>query len=259
MKDTRSSQWNQRLRTARLAITLALAALFLAALVWGLDIPQVHADPGTLYVDWATGQDIGTCGETAAPCETISYTLNSRAGEGDTILIAEGTYTENLSIMGITVTLRGGYTIAGGQWLPNTGDTIVHGGDADRVFVIRYSNSVLENLTITGGDAPPAEPYGGGVFVSAGNVTIRSSTITGNGDADWSMGIEVNDDYGQAHLTLESSTVSYNWGGGLHLWSSAAGTSVEVQDSTFVGNRSGNGGGIGLEQDSPAVIENSSF
>lgn len=258
MKNVKLAQSNQGLRAARLGITIGLATLFFAGLLWGLrETPLAHADPGTLYVDGATGQDIGTCGTTGTPCETISYTLNSQAGEGDTILIAEGTYTENLTITGITVTLRGGYTISGTQWLAGTGETVVHGNDAGRVFFIHGSNSVLENLTITGGDAPPAEPWGGGLWVTGGDVTIRYSTITGNGDVDWSMGIEVNDDYGPAHLTLESSTVSYNFGGGLHLWSGGAGTSAEVQDVTFIGNRSGTGGGIWLENGPSAVIMNS--
>jgi hypothetical protein len=239
-----------------LGITVGLAMLFLAALLWGLQkTSPVHADPGTLYVDGITGQDINTCGTTAGPCQTISYTLNSRAGEGDTILIAEGTYTENLTITGITVTLRGGYAISGTQWLTDTGETVVDGNDAGRVFFIHGSNSVLENLTITGGDAPPLEAWGGGLWVTDGDVTIRSSTITGNGDADWSMGVEVNDDYGPAHLTLVSSTVGHNTGNGLHLY--GGGASAEVRDTTFTGNVASNGGGILIEHGSSAAINSS--
>lgn len=259
MKNATLTQVNQGPRVAWLGITIVLATLFFAILLWGLrEAVLACADPGTLYVDGATGQDIIACGTTGTPCETISYTLNSRASEGDTILIAEGTYTENLTIAGITVTLRGGYTIAGNQWLADTGETIVHGNDAGRVFFFHGSNSVLEKLTITGGDAPFAEPWGGGVWVSGGDVTIRYSTITDNGDLDWSMGIEVNDDYGPAHLTLESSTVSYNtgWmGGGLHLW--GGGASAEVRDVVFVGNRANGGGGIFIDNTSSAVIMNS--
>ncbi|MEJ2736832.1 MAG: right-handed parallel beta-helix repeat-containing protein, partial [Anaerolineae bacterium] len=258
MKDVKSAQLSKRPQAVRLGITMGLATLFFVTLLWGLrETPLALADPGTLYVDGATGQDIGTCGPMVTPCETISYTLNSQAGEGDTILIAEGIYTENLTISGITVTLRGGYTIAGGQWLMGTGETVVDGGDADRVFFIHDSNSVLENLTITGGDAPPAQPWGGGVLVTDGDVTIRYSTIVDNGDADWSMGIEVNDDYGPAHLTIEHSFVGRNYGGGLHVWSGGAGASVKVEDVTFFCNRSSTGGGIWLAQNSSAVIMNS--
>jgi len=262
MENLKSAQSSQRLRAVRLGITVGLAMLFLTVLLWGLrGVTPVHADPGTLYVDGATGQDTGTCGTTNVPCKTISYTLNSRASDGDTILIAAGIYTENLTIAGITVTLRGGYTISGTQWLTDTGETVVNGGDAGRVFFIHGSNSVLENLTITGGDAPPAECFGGGLWITNGDVTIRSSTITGNGDGCGSGGIELNDDYGPVHLTLVSSTVSYNTGmGGLHLWGGGGGigTSAEVRDVTFVGNTMGGyGGGIGLERNSSAVIVDS--
>jgi hypothetical protein len=95
-----------------LALTIELALLFVATLLWGLQcVTPARAAPGTLYVDGASGQDTPTCGTTIAPCQTISYTLNSRASDGDTILVATGTYTENLTITGITVTLRGGYAI----------------------------------------------------------------------------------------------------------------------------------------------------
>ncbi len=212
--------------------------------------------PARLYVDGATGSDTADCVNPTAPCATIGYAL-TRAGDGDTILIATGTFTENLTITGIAVTLRGGYTISGTLWITGTGETIVNGNNADRVFLIHDSNSVLENLTITGGDAPADQCWGGGVWITNGDVTIRSSTITGNGDNCGSGGIGVNHDWGPAHLTLESSIVSDNTSGGpgsgLHVWGGDA--SAEVRDVTFVGNTSGDvGGGIGIDNSSSAVI-----
>ena len=251
---------NRRRWVVQLALTTGLALLFLAPLLWGLQgVPSARADPGTLYVDGASGQDIPTCGTTIAPCQTISYTLNSRASDGDTIFIATGTYTENLTITGITVSLRGGYNISGTLWLTSTGETVIDGGHADRVFLIHDSNSVLENLTLTGGQAPSAQCWGGGVWVTNGDVTIRSSTITGNAGDCGGAGIEVNHDWGPSHLTLESSTVSYNTGGergGLQVW--GANASAEVRDVTFVSNTAGDsGGGIAVVNGSSAIISNS--
>ena len=248
MENLTKFKLNRRRWAVRLALTTGLALLFIAALLWGLQgITPARADPGDLYVDGASGQDIPACGTTITPCQTISYTLNSRASDGDTILITTGTYTENLTIAGITVTLRGNYTISGTLWLTGTGKTVINGNDADHVFVIWDSNSVLENLTITGGKAPPADFWGGGVWITNGDVTIRSSTITGNVAGEGGAGIEVNDDTGPAHLTLESSTVSYNTGGqvgGLRVWGGNA--SAEVRDVKFVGNTANEGGGIGI-------------
>jgi len=47
-----------------------------------------------------------------APCKTILHTLNARASDGDTLRIAQGTYSENLSI-NVRVTLEGGYEASG--------------------------------------------------------------------------------------------------------------------------------------------------
>jgi hypothetical protein len=253
---------NRRRWAVQLALTTALALLFTVALLWGLRaVNPARADPGDLYVDGASGHDMPTCGTTIAPCQTISYTLNSRASDGDTILIAAGTYTENLTITGIAVTLRGGYTISGTLWLTGTGETVINGNDADRVFLIHDSNSVLEDLTITGGVAPPAECWGGGVWITNGNATIRSSAITGNGAGCGSGGISVNDDWGPAHLTLESSTISHNTGGGFGgLGLSGGGASVEVREVTFAGNTAADsGGGICVDFGSAVIADTHVF
>ena len=102
-------QLNQHRKVLQLGITIGLATLFLAILLGGMQrTGSVHADPGTLYVDGASGQDTDTCGTTGNPCKTISYTLNARANTSDTIRVAQGVYTENLFISE-TVTLEGGY------------------------------------------------------------------------------------------------------------------------------------------------------
>jgi predicted outer membrane repeat protein len=256
MKNPETSQSNRVLRLVRLGLATGLAVLLVGILLWGLrGVSPTHASPGTLYVDGATGGDTGDCQTPTAPCQTIGYAL-SQAGDTDTILITAGTYNENLEISGKDLTIRGGYTISDTEWLEGTGETVVDGNDADRVFFIHDSNSVLENLTITGGQAPSTQCWGSGVWVTNGAVAIRSSIITGNAGDCGGAGIEVNHDFGPAHLTLESSTVSYNTSGeigGLHVWGGNA--SALVQDVTFVGNTAGySGGGIAVVHNASAVI-----
>jgi len=162
--------------------SMGLAVLFLIVLLCGLQATApTYADPGTLYVDGATGNDSGACGAIGAPCKTISYTLNARASDGDTILIAGGTYTENLAIgNGISFTLRGGYGISGTVWLPDAAETVINGSGTISQPVVTVGDgnatAILDSLTLTGGRAPGA----GGVWAGDANVTIRNCIIRNN-------------------------------------------------------------------------------
>jgi hypothetical protein len=164
-----------------LGLILILSILLVAALLWGLQQgARVQAQSATLYVDGTGGGDTGNdCLDPGAPCATLGRAI-SQAGEGDTVLIGAGTYTENLVISNITLTLRGGYEPQGTLWLPGGGETVVNGNGADRVFLVHGNRSVLENLTITGGDTPDGQCWGGGLWVTDGDVAVRSSRIEGN-------------------------------------------------------------------------------
>ena len=217
---------NRRRWAAQLTLTTGPALLFIVALLWGLrGVTPARAYLGDLYVDGASGQDIPTCGTTIAPCQTISYTLNSRASYGDTLLIAAGTYTENLTITGIAVTLRGGYTISGTQWLTRTGTTIVDGSQLDRTFVVHGGSDVtLEDMTITGGVAPEEACWGGGVQVTNGSATLRRTTVRGN----------------QALCTSGQS--GGGAGGGLNAVADEGPASLFVEDSFILDNLAGDHG-----------------
>lgn len=268
MKTLKPAQQEQKMKNLKVAppsrtwgfirLTLAIgsAFLFLVVLLYGFGtVSPAYADPGTLYVDGAGGSDTPACGTMGASCKTISHTLNTRANEGDTLLITTGTYTENLTITGITVTLRGGYTISDTLWLTNTGETVIDGGDAGRVLFIHDSNPIVENLTISGGAAESTECWGDAVWVTNGEAVIRSSTIKDNNGG--CGGIEVNHDFGPGHLTLESSTVSNMQGNGaLHVRGEFA--SATIADVTFTGNTADfAGGAIYVDFGSSAVISNS--
>jgi hypothetical protein len=169
--------------------------------------------------------------------------------------VAQGTYTENLNIDGKTLTLRGGYAISGTDWLPGTGETIVDGNGADRTFLIQGNNSVLENLTITGGDTPDDQCWGGGVWVTNGDVTIRDSLVTGNWADCSGAGVEVNSDFGPAHLTLVDSIVFDNHSGGECGGVSVWHTGAHLTNTLIVSNTGGNGSALRIE-DSDVTVQN---
>jgi len=188
-----------------------LLTVVLIILLCGLrGVGPVHAEQRALYVHGVDGDDTGSdCLDSASPCQTITYAI-SEAMDGDTLVIAAGTYSENLEIAEKTLTLRGGYTVFEGQWLPDTGETVIDGHGAGRTVFVHANNSVLEKLTIVGGKTPDGGCWGGGVWVTDGDVTIRSSIIADNWADCSGGGIEVNNDWGPAHLTVVDSVVKGN-------------------------------------------------
>lgn len=174
-------------RWARLALTTGLTLLLVAALLWAGPGPSpVRADPGTLYVHAATGDDNGNCQDPAAPCQTVGYAI-SQAVDGDTILIAGGQYTENLFI-DAGLTLRGAFAVAGTQWTPDGDETTIDGsGQQAPVITIADmgdSTVTLESLTITGGEGECSGGVcGGNSPLVIRNSTIRDNTATGGGGA----------------------------------------------------------------------------
>ena len=233
---------NRRRWAMQLALTTGLALLFLAALLWGLQgATPARADPGTLYVDSAIGSDDSNCSNPAAPCATIGYAL-TQAGNGDEILVAEGTYTETLDIA-ITVTLKGGYTMSGTLWLPQGGETVVDADGADSP-VIRISNGAfvtLEDLIVQGANYTSE---GGGIRIDLASAVV-SGTLVRKNSAERGGGIWVEQHEGEpASLLLINSSLLTNtanqYGGGLGSsgWPTVTLNNVEVR-----GNIAGDSGG----------------
>ena len=95
-----------------LVLVLGLSALTLATVGPSGRAATAQTMGWTWYVD----ANCTTCGDgtMSSPFQTINQAL-AVAGDGDTILVAQGTYTENLSI-NIQVTLMGGYAATSPTW-----------------------------------------------------------------------------------------------------------------------------------------------
>lgn len=107
---------------------------------------------------------------------TIQAGINA-AANGDTVLVAPGTYFENIDFKGkaITVTSSGGAAV-----------TTIDGGNKDGVATVIFSKgetstSVISKFTIRGGGNTIFVGNGnGGVYVNGASPTIQGNTITAN-------------------------------------------------------------------------------
>jgi len=127
----------------------------------------------TRYVDGVTGSDTSDCSDPLVPCQTIGHAIG-QAVSGDELHIAGGTYLENLVIDGKGLLLRGGYTVGSSGFVPGRAETIIDGGGVDRTLVMSGGDSTLHRLTVTGGQTPEGQCWGGGMTLMHGNFTIRA-------------------------------------------------------------------------------------
>jgi hypothetical protein len=171
-----------------------------------------RAQTGThLFRVAPTGTNATSCGSASAPCRTIQQAVNL-AGDGDTILVAAGTYTYDPSQdvcppvpgSGTTavvcyfnkdLTVLGGYTTVNWSWSdPVTNVTIIDGQSAYRG--VRVGTTVtppakatglrLEGLTIQNGRADAtnstdeATAFGGGLLSENTPIIVRDVIFRGN-------------------------------------------------------------------------------
>lgn len=173
------------------------------------------------------------------------------AGDGvDTITLPAGDYFfdvvpgasgEDLAVTG-DLDIRESLTINGAGRVT----TVVNANGVDRVFHILAGHVALNNVLITGGEAPVGE-HGGGIYAHGGNLTLVNSQVSDNrafgGANQHGAGIY----YGgnDAALTIVVTYIDNNMasgaGGGVYVESSAT---LTLRDSSVHGNSAATGGGI---------------
>ena len=120
------------------------------------------------------------------------------ANEADTIVVATGTYNENINFNGKNITLT-----SSDPDDPATVAATVLQGDATTSVVTFAGNetsaTALIGFTITGGSSY----VGGGILGNGANANISRCVITDN-SASWAAGIA------QSHGTIDRCTVSHN-------------------------------------------------
>jgi len=187
---------------------------------------------------------------------TIQAGLNA-ANTGDTVLVAAGTYTENImwpDVNGIKLISEG-----------DSSNTIIDGGGISSVIYINRSSATIDTTTIIKGfkiTNGSNVKLGGGVFCKNVGITIDESLIAdnkvvGSGDVD-GAGIFAENSI----IIIKNSIIRNNigdpsassHGGGIRLYRSY----FRIENVTFKANSSNQGGGAYISQGS-GIIKDTIF
>ena len=160
------------------------------------------------------------------------------AVNGDTVLVARGTYTENLDLTGKTITVRSELGVM---------VTIIDGAQSGSTITFQSTETtetVVSGFTIRNGSGTGDGDYtyGGGVYFRDGaSGTIESCTITEN-RADDGGGVWLEDAASIFTNCLFSLNRATSWGGALSLYY----TEPTIAGCIFTGNEAQSGGGLYL-------------
>lgn len=201
----------------------------------------VLASNGTVAGPWTAQERAQMSGCTFSGAGNIT----GGCGDGvrDTIVLPAGTYTVTLAG---TIEGAGDFDITEDVTVQGAGAaaTIVDGNDLDRVFELASSATdvAMSGLTIRNGQTTSV---GGGIYVSAGGLTL-SSSVVGQNTSPFGGGV-----YNSGgDLTLVGTTVADNnvgsttaVGGGIY--NEGGGSTLTISSGSVIsGNDAGLGGGI---------------
>jgi len=223
------------------AAFLFTSLFLLASVCSGLIAAELHVAPPPLGNNKNPGTEV-------EPFATIQRGINA-ASDGDTVIVTQGTYVENIEFQGKNIFLR---STDPTDWNVVKG-TVIDGNQAGSVVTFwgtEDETCVLSGFTIRNGTgtyvADPTFPglYGGGIIgaapgagASRTHATIQNNIITGN-SAETGGGGGVNDCDGliRNNIIIGNSCV---WGGGIGFCHGA------IENNLIVGNSATTcGGGI---------------
>lgn len=206
---------------------------------------------------------------------TIQAGINA-ASTGDTVLVASGTYKENINFSGKAIAVKSSN---------GAGVTIIDGGQNGPVVAFQNGEtnaSILQGFTIQNGNYTAGVGEGGGISIEGSSPTIKNNRVTHNKACEGNgIGVGFGSPIIQANIITNNSnagcggiggagiglrgassarvignTIANNsadsYGGGIALWSANA---VLIKNNVIQGNSAGsNGGGISMFNDTSSVV-----
>ena len=228
-----------------------------AALLAALGIAPIAARAATIVV--TTTGDSGTASD--CTLRQAIQSMNTGAVAGTGCVVASGAFgTGDTVQFGTTAFPAGGantITLAGGELVISTdlgidatanSNVTIDANKASRVMDDNAASGTLtlSHLTLRNGQAA----YGGGIHTKTVNITLNSSTLSGNTavGTNFTTGGGIYS-YG-TNITLNNSTVSGNsatfGGGGIYDDGGKSNFTVTLNNSTVSGNSAQKGGGINV-------------
>jgi predicted outer membrane repeat protein len=189
--------------------------------------------------------------------------------DGDTVLVADGTYYENIDFIGKAITVASNYLIDADTL--HISNTIINGSqpiDPDFGSVVTFvsnedSTSVLTGFTITEGSGTNNTTwdasYGGGIYCNNSSPSLMDVTITGNSAVVIGGGIYcIHSNPILTNVTISDNSAAH--GGGISCQYSSpslenvtiSGNSV-FDDTPWLRFANGSGGGIYCYSSSPIL------
>ena len=174
------------------------------------------------------------------------------ASPGDVVVVAPGTYQENINFQGKDIALRS----TDPEDTSVVEGTVIDGGGLDTVVTFEGGESqeaILEGFTITNGESDE----GGGIlilsFTARTSPTVRNNIITGNHAEDHGGGIMVDTSSGLIKANTIENNSTGDTGGGI---STGLDASVEIVDNIIQNNSAEWFGGGIRAAGSPSIDNN---
>jgi hypothetical protein len=179
---------------------------------------------------------------------TIQDAINA-SEDRDTILVAPGTYTENINFMGKNIIIGSYGMIYGGEEM-FMHQTIIDGGGNGSVVTVTSgedSSAVLHGFTIQNG----ASDFGGGIMIESSEPTFEYLLINNN-QADYGGGVYARYDCTPVFNYVSVIENTAGQGGGMRFRDNA---NPMISNSTIKWNTSsGEGGGIYCNNADPKIV-----